>query len=1072
MVATSLIYGRENTMVGMQELSTRNLAVLHLDAVNASDADAAAYGRSIPGVIEALGVGDAVAGRVELLTTLRALQEDGLVTSRERSVEGLSEPRSTYELTPAGADAADALLAEIGDETVVVEREDGRETVAVADLPEAVPELAFVRALVETTADRVLTLHDEGMPFVDRSDEVATLETCLHAVRDGAGEAVLVSGDHGMGKTALVESVLADAGTDLTVYSGAARESMSEPYAAFRAAFESVREDAPAQLFEGSESLEGANLEQRRRSFFHDVADFLDDLGSTGPVAVFLNDLERADPATISLFEFLSETIEDSGVLLVGAVTPTATADDHPLTGSDGEFPDGLTVVELEGFDVAATATFLEAELDDTGIPRGFVEAMTELTGGNPQFLSASVSYMVENGTIDPRNSYYPTAASELSVPEGIQSVILERIESVDAEGEKVLEAGSVVGETVPRDVLEAVVDLDSGAVDACVDRLLDVGVWRRGEGSRLRFTSNVVRDVVHEQLDASTRERIHERVANALQDVYADDLSAHAAEIARHYRDAGDHERAIEWFERAGEHAASVYAYETGIEAYERAVELARDAERDATVVSLLTAIGRMHMHSDDYDEALRYFEYVTQHSDDTERRGSIAAERAKMHVDRGKYEAAVEAVEDGLADWDGETHSEAICTLLVRKAHALSAMAESDAAREIADRALSIAQALESDELRARALKARGIIEHYTGNFERSVAFEERAAEAAAAADAERLLAAIYNNIAGAKIELGDAPAAVDAFERSRERWQAIGNRVGEVVPLGNIGYTKTKLGEFDAAREYLEESARLGGRLGMDGHRTYMWRYLADLDINVGELERARDYAERSLELATEINQERTIHADHAHLSRIARLEDDHETALEHVEAVRAESGDAQQEVLSEAEYYRGLIRREQGDVAEAIEIHEAALDEAASIPHWKPPVIQRIGLAMAYVDADRAEEAVEHAASAVEDASDAGNVLFQIGSRTALARATLATGDVERAESIIREVLADAIDIGSKTYEGQARLVLAAVRREQGEEAAARDQLETTVEIASEYGIALFERQARDALAALD
>jgi len=1053
----------------MPDLSTAELVLVHLDATENLEEATATYERSIPGIVEALDVGDTVAGRVELVTSLRELGDRGLAEMGREPLPGSTADRPTYRLTADGRETVASCLREVGDEQVVVERADERETVAVEDLSEAVPELSLGRALADVTEHGILRLHD-GDGFVGRWAAMETLRSAIADVEAGESRTVVVAGERGIGKTELVETALERADGDaFQQYVGAARETMTEPYAAFRDALEPHRDVAPSRLFEGSESVDGANLEQRRRSFFHEVAEFLRELSESGPVAFFLNDLERADPATVALFEFLSDVLDDDRVLLVAARTPEAGSDDDQHAERDRSGLADATRVELEGFDVASTRRFLEQRLDDTGLPERFVDALQELTGGNPLFLEASLSYMRENGIIDPRTSYYPTDAADLPVPGRIESVILERIDGLDPGTESVLEYGSVVGETMQRSVLEAVVDVDADRVDVAVDRLVDAGFWKRDGEGRLKFASDVVREVVYDGVGADKRTRSHERVAEAIQDVYAAALDSHAAEVAGHYRDAGAVDDAIEWYERAGTHAASVYAYETAVEAYEQALDLARDADREDVVLDRMVDIGRVHMQSDDYDEAQRYFEYVEERTDDPTRLRSIAADQAKMHVDRGKYAAAVETVDGALETWDGESTSAVLCKLLVRKVRAVGAMGDVDEARALGERAQSMTAALDSAALRALVLKARGATEHQDSNYERAAELGTRAVDAATEADAERLLAGIYNNVAGSRSEMGKFRGAMHAFERSRDRWQAIGNRVGEAVPLGNIGYAQVRLGRFDAARENIERSMALGERLGMDGHLVFQCRFLSQLYINEGDIPLAREYVERSLDLAEETNQERSVSIARNLLSRVCRLEDDHETALEHAERVIERSADTESEMVSNARLHAAQTRREQGDVEGAMQMHREALADTSENSHWKPPVVHRIGLAMACVEANRAAEAVELAERASTDAGDAGNVLFRFAARTALAKARHATGDSDTAEAEVRDVIADCVDVGSRTYECQARVALGSMLADRGATAEACETLETAVDIGREAGVELYVRKAYELLA---
>jgi tetratricopeptide (TPR) repeat protein len=477
------------------------------------------------------------------------------------------------------------------------------------------------------------------------------------------------------------------------------------------------------------------------------------------------------------------------------------------------------------------------------------------------------------------------------------------------------------------------------------------------------------------------------------------------------------------------------------------------------------------VHVRSDDYEEAGRYFEYVLDRTDDEATRRAIAAERAKIDLDSGDFEAVVETAARVLGVED-DSPSPAVCRLLARQANAHSAMGEVSAAREVAERALEMARALESAELRALVLKVKGSIEFRHENPERAIEIGERAASAAEDADAVRILAAVYNNMAGAFAQIGDSARSVDAYENSRERWQAVGNRVGEAVPLGNLGFMLTRMGRFEEAHAVLERSVAMGERLGMDGHLVFQWSFLGELALNRGDVPRAREFAERSLSAAESLSIEPSVASARVMLGRICRLEDDDERAREHVEYVLETADSVQEEAASEARYHRGQLLREQGDVERALALHEESLESPREDGHWKAPVYQYLGLAGAQIDAGAVESAVENAECALDRVAETENVVMALAARTVLGQAKHAAADTDEARTLLRDVIADARSLGSKSYECQARTALGSVLAESGSVLKARRVLEPAVSIGEDAGLALFVRRAREILDDLD
>nr|WP_191910324.1 BTAD domain-containing putative transcriptional regulator [Microbispora cellulosiformans] len=452
-----------------------------------------------------------------------------------------------------------------------------------ATAPAEVPAAAPAAGLAEIpTAVPVAAARQEGrIRLFGRRSEVSLLL--------GLSEGIaLVTGEAGMGKTALVEEVAAvRAGQGARVAIGRCpatrgappgwawaeilrtlttavppREHTAEPITRLLAAFpETAREDGS---YEGGSQANEAPEERSRREGARGesfrgrraVAAYLRDAAAEAPILLVVEDLHRADRETLdTLLDVVAETAgaalsvvctfrqEEAGRL---AGTTAALARHEPLR------------IGLRGLRPGAAAGLVTAV---AGMPvtRPALTAVAARTGGNPFFLRETARLIAAEGE----------AAAPTTVPAGVRDVLAARLAVLPARVRTVLGVAAVLDAEIPGkhaggvdlDVLAAV---HGGGEDAVVDAVVDAaeeallaGVLVEPDDGGLRFASPVLRDTVYGAMPRLRRARTHARVAAVLERLRPDE----AAALAHHYALGGDPVKAARYALTAAERADLRYA-------------------------------------------------------------------------------------------------------------------------------------------------------------------------------------------------------------------------------------------------------------------------------------------------------------------------------------------------------------------------------------------------------------------------------------------------------------------------------------------------------------------------------
>ncbi|HUQ38800.1 MAG TPA: AAA family ATPase [Acidimicrobiales bacterium] len=360
--------------------------------------------------------------------------------------------------------------------------------------------------------------------FVGRARELAALVTAWESARAGHRTLVLVSGEPGIGKTRLIHELAERARIDGgAVLAGRCDEQAPAPFLPFT---EAVADHVDESLFlsatPSATPVPGAEDAERYR-FYSALTRALQRIAEQGPVLLLLDDLHWADEPTLLLLRHLLRRPELDRVLIVGTYRDTDLSRTHPLAVALGELArEGAQRIDLQGLDVDEVGALLGSDL---GASATEVHDETE---GNPFFVQEIVRHLAEGG---------PRA----QLPQGIRDVIGRRLSRLPEPTVELLQVAAVVG----RDFDVALV-ADAGKVEeddaiaglelAAHARLVDEVP---GVLDRFRFAHALVRDALLGEIGTSRRVRLHGRVVDALERLYADDLDPWLLMLAHHANEA-----------------------------------------------------------------------------------------------------------------------------------------------------------------------------------------------------------------------------------------------------------------------------------------------------------------------------------------------------------------------------------------------------------------------------------------------------------------------------------------------------------------------------------------------------
>jgi predicted ATPase len=314
--------------------------------------------------------------------------------------------------------------------------------------------------------------------------------------------------------------------------------------------------------------LEPEQTVDDRETLFFSVRCFIEAVADDRPTMLVFEDLHWADPSLLDLVELLGARLRGSPIVLLVLARPEL-LDARP--GWGGGLP-AYTALSLQPLGADESRKLADELLGGAGTDSlaGLAAHVAATAEGNPLFIEQLAAVALE------RADHVLTTET---LPTTIRGIVTARLDSLPREERSVLLDAAVVGKVFWRGALRAVAD-GSGRLSDVLGALERRDLVRRDRESAIEgdrqyaFTHVLIRDAAYDMLTRPQRRERHRRVAHFLEQETPQAGDA-AAQLARHWREAGDSDRAVEQFVIAAEQAARGWAKQHAVELYREALAL-----------------------------------------------------------------------------------------------------------------------------------------------------------------------------------------------------------------------------------------------------------------------------------------------------------------------------------------------------------------------------------------------------------------------------------------------------------------------------------------------------------------
>src|SRR5713226_5333141 len=345
-------------------------------------------------------------------------------------------------------------------------------------------------------------------------------------------------------------------------------------------------------LVEDQDPLAQMDAQMRRRRTLDAIKRILLRESLNQPLMLIFEDLHWIDQETQAFLNLLVEGIANAPMLMMVNYRPEYS---HSW-GSKTYY----TQLRLDPLGKESASEMLSALVGDAPELAPLQRLVLERTEGNPLFVEELIQALFDEGALA-RNGTVKLSGplSQLKIPPTVQGILASRIDRLPPDEKDLLQTLAVIGTELPLSLVRQVVPLQPPQLERLLSGLQSREfIYEQPAAGDVEYTFKhaLTHDVAYNSLLAEHRKVLHERTAQAIEELFSERLEDRLTELAHHFDRSGNVPKAVEYLDRSGDRAAQQVAHSEAIGYLTRALELLRrlpdGAARDRQELDLQMAL------------------------------------------------------------------------------------------------------------------------------------------------------------------------------------------------------------------------------------------------------------------------------------------------------------------------------------------------------------------------------------------------------------------------------------------------------------------------------------------------
>ncbi len=653
-------------------------------------------------------------------------------------------------------------------------------------------------------------------PFTGRKKELNILRKALKKSYQSEGQLIEINGELGTGKSRLILELTKESFAKKfnILFSNCSSWEKSKPYTPlmeiFTKIFEikfddnlneiekkieyKIKEIDSSLLFTSSyfsrllsskikslEEIMGQSKEENNL-FIRAMKKLLFSFSSQKPLLIIIEDMQWIDDASAEFFIQCSKELKEYSFLLIYSLRESLKKKES-IAGSKR-----IRLLPLKNNESDKLIRLLIKENDIYKIMK---DRIISTANGNPLFIEEIVRGIEERrlSADKDRLGNYSEMFANFQIPDTVQSIARARIDLLPVGLKEILYQASVFGRDIEIKLLQKITNLEVKILLEMMKELQTHQFIEEVETTpqlqrHFAFTHSLIQEIAYNSLLFKTRRNLHTKIGAAMEEKYSYKIDSKVEELAYHFKNSDDEEKAVFYLNKAGDRAQSLYAFSNAMNYFQDCIDILETSKSEneplihfSEIFNKLafsqTTVGKRKEAENNLNKALKY----CRKNKDKDNESLILMSMGNLYGDMGQWDKAIEYFKGSLL----------------------------------------ISEEINNLRRNASILKGIGLACLFKGDTSSGYSYLKGSINICKEIKAVDVYAMVLNNIGIYYDMLGEWKKAIEAYKESLSIAKKIKNIIVISNIMNNIGFAYSSLGESKQAIYYLKESVKIANKIG---------------------------------------------------------------------------------------------------------------------------------------------------------------------------------------------------------------------------------------------------------------
>lgn len=549
----------------------------------------------------------------------------------------------------------------------------------------------------------------------------------------------------------------------------------------------------------------------------------------------------------------------------------------------DGSTPSLIDINLLKQYEFIPTVLHLKALRDEEVLELGestlggklhpsFLKMLIRASNKNPFYVEQLLEYFVESKLLRKNEQGKWILKDEnIRLSNSINSILTARIDRLSTLVKETVKTAAVIGREFEVPVLSEVMKNQQVFLEeeqAKEDKLSQqiktaerVQIWRAITELRYIFQHSLLRETVYSMQLKRRVSKLHQLIGEAIEKIYAGDLHNRYEDLAFHFEEAGDVNKAITYIEKAGDKARASFHNLKALKYYNKLLVLLEAHRLPIEVMNALTKKGLVSQLIGDFSASQQCFAKalnLAKNESDINNVGQLNNLLGRVFTLQGNYPQAISHLQEATKifeslndkQWLGKTYGY-IGDVYFRQG-------DYEDAENTFEKSIAIGDRIELTQV----VSSLGLTYMNQGSYNQGIEVQTQQLNIVAAANDKQSMATLYTNLGIVFLEQQNYTQALEHFREGLALSEELGNKMLTSIAIGCMGSVYEKQGDYIKAMELFEQDLKLCEEMGdKQGIAIALGLIGEHLSLR-GDFDEAINYLEENLLLCEELGYQKGV------------------------------------------------------------------------------------------------------------------------------------------------------------------------------------------------------------------